>query len=127
MLLGWMSRRVLGQYDLLVTDDPGDADADRDGDIVYLVGPNLAALEQRFGFPPDEFRTWVLLHELHPPRPVHRRAVDARATSLGLVDERCSMADVEPGRSCWARCAAVRAEPPDEAPPAAARERHRRP
>lgn len=56
-LLGWMSSRVLGQYDLLVGRDDVD-------DAVYMVGPNLAALEKRFGFDPQEFRTWVLLHEL---------------------------------------------------------------
>jgi coenzyme F420 biosynthesis associated uncharacterized protein len=55
-LLGWMSTRVLGQYDLLVGRD--------DDDAVYMVGPNLAAMEKRFGFDPAEFRTWVLLHEL---------------------------------------------------------------
>jgi coenzyme F420 biosynthesis associated uncharacterized protein len=56
-LLGWMSTRVLGQYDLLVGRDDAD-------DAVYMVGPNLAGLEKRFGFDPTEFRTWVLLHEL---------------------------------------------------------------
>jgi coenzyme F420 biosynthesis associated uncharacterized protein len=56
-LLGWMSGRVLGQYDLLLTEEPG-------GDVVYLVGPNLIGLERRFDFPPDQFRLWVLLHEL---------------------------------------------------------------
>lgn len=56
-LLGWMSSRVLGQYDLLVGRDDAD-------DAVYMVGPNLAGLEHRFGFDPVEFRTWVLLHEL---------------------------------------------------------------
>jgi coenzyme F420 biosynthesis associated uncharacterized protein len=56
-LLGWMSGRVLGQYDLLVGRDDVD-------DAVYMVGPNLATMEKRFGFDPLEFRTWVLLHEL---------------------------------------------------------------
>ncbi len=62
VILGWMSRRVLGQYDLLVT-EPGADDAD-DQDVVYLVGPNLMALERKFGFPPREFRLWVCVHEL---------------------------------------------------------------
>jgi coenzyme F420 biosynthesis associated uncharacterized protein len=56
-LLGWMSTRVLGQYDILVGKAPED-------DAVYLVGPNMADIEQRYGFDPAEFRTWVLLHEL---------------------------------------------------------------
>ena len=62
VILGWMSRRVLGQYDLLVTEPDAD-DAD-DQDVVYLVGPNLMALERKFGFPPREFRLWVCVHEL---------------------------------------------------------------
>jgi coenzyme F420 biosynthesis associated uncharacterized protein len=58
-VLGWMSSRVLGQYDLLVAEQ-----GDTGGDVVYLVGPNLVGLEQRFEFPEDQFRLWVLLHEL---------------------------------------------------------------
>ena len=59
-VLGWMSTRVLGQYDMLVLEEEG---AD-DQDIVYYVGPNILALEKRFGFPPREFRLWVALHEV---------------------------------------------------------------
>src|SRR5690606_16547916 len=60
MLLGWMSTRVLGQYDLLVVEDE---DPDEQ-DIVYYVGPNVLALEKRFAFPPREFRLWLALHEV---------------------------------------------------------------
>lgn len=59
-LLGWMSTRVLGQYDLLVLEDENPEDQD----IVYYVGPNILSLEKRHGFPPDEFRLWVALHEV---------------------------------------------------------------
>ena len=59
-VLGWMSTRVLGQYDMLVLEDE---DAE-DQDIVYYVGPNILALEKRFAFPPEEFRLWVALHEV---------------------------------------------------------------
>lgn len=59
-LLGWMSTRVLGQYDLLVLEDENPDDQD----IVYYVGPNILSLEKRHGFPPDEFRLWVALHEV---------------------------------------------------------------
>lgn len=59
LVLGWLSTRVLGQYDLLVTDEP-----DSEQDIVYYVGPNVEAIEQRFGFPPKEFRLWLALHEV---------------------------------------------------------------
>ena len=59
LVLAWMSTRVLGQYDLLLTDEAAD-----DQDIVYYVGPNVVALESRYGFPPAEFRLWLALHEV---------------------------------------------------------------
>ncbi|MCO5311413.1 MAG: zinc-dependent metalloprotease [Microthrixaceae bacterium] len=59
-MLGWMSQRVLGQYDLLVLEDENPDEQD----IVYYVGPNIAALESKFEFPSDEFRLWVALHEV---------------------------------------------------------------
>jgi coenzyme F420 biosynthesis associated uncharacterized protein len=59
-LLGWMSTRVLGQYDLLLVEGHDVEDQD----IVYYVGPNIVALEKRFGFPPREFRLWLALHEV---------------------------------------------------------------
>jgi coenzyme F420 biosynthesis associated uncharacterized protein len=58
-VLGWMSTRVLGQYDLLLTDDSA-----AEQDVVYFVGPNVAALERKFGFQPKEFRLWLALHEV---------------------------------------------------------------
>ena len=63
LLLGWMSRRVLGQYDLLLGQEPDEAGGAAP-DAVYLVRSNLVTLEQRYGFEPGEFRRWVLIHEL---------------------------------------------------------------
>jgi coenzyme F420 biosynthesis associated uncharacterized protein len=60
LLLGWMSGRVLGQYDQLLVED----ERPEDQDIVYYVGPNIAAVERRYGFPPREFRLWIALHEV---------------------------------------------------------------
>jgi coenzyme F420 biosynthesis associated uncharacterized protein len=63
LVLGWMSTRVLGQYDILLAEaDPALADPDQD--VIYFVGPNVEALEKRFGFPPKEFRLWLALHEV---------------------------------------------------------------
>ncbi|MGH9063414.1 MAG: zinc-dependent metalloprotease [Acidimicrobiales bacterium] len=59
-ILGWMSTRVLGQYDLLLVED----DRPEDQDIVYYVGPNVIGLEKRFAFPPRQFRLWLALHEV---------------------------------------------------------------
>ena len=58
-VLSWMSTRVLGQYDLLLTDDDP-----QDQDVVYYVGPNVVAMEARYGFDPREFRLWLALHEV---------------------------------------------------------------
>ncbi len=57
-VLGWMSTRVLGQYDLLL------AEGDDTGDYVSYVGPNIVALERRHGFPSRQFRLWIALHEV---------------------------------------------------------------
>ena len=59
-MLGWMSTRVLGQYDLLVLED----EAAEDQDIVYYVGPNLVALERRYAFHAPDFLLWLALHEV---------------------------------------------------------------
>lgn len=58
-MLGWMSGRVIGQYDLLIAED----DHPEDQDWVYYVGPNVLKIERRYGFPPEEFRLWIALHE----------------------------------------------------------------
>jgi coenzyme F420 biosynthesis associated uncharacterized protein len=60
LVLGWMSTRVLGQYDQLLIEE----DHPEDQDIVYYVGPNVVAVEHRHGFPPREFRLWLALHEV---------------------------------------------------------------
>ncbi|MGH9017399.1 MAG: zinc-dependent metalloprotease [Acidimicrobiales bacterium] len=57
LVLGWMSTRVLGQYDVLFAGDTS-------GDAVAYVGPNIVALERRHGFPPRQFRLWIALHEV---------------------------------------------------------------
>ncbi len=92
-MLGWMSSRVLGQYDLLVVDD----ETANEQDLVYYVGPNLLALEKRFGFPPREFRLWLALHEV-----THRAQFTGvpwmRAHFLGLVNESLAAVDPDPAR-----------------------------
>ncbi|HZU81125.1 MAG TPA: zinc-dependent metalloprotease, partial [Acidimicrobiales bacterium] len=85
VVLGWMSTRVLGQYDLLLTesDEPDEADL---GDTVAYVGPNIVALERRHGFDPAQFRLWIALHEV-----THRCQFTGvpwlRPYFLSLVDE----------------------------------------
>jgi coenzyme F420 biosynthesis associated uncharacterized protein len=91
-LLGWMSGKVLGQYDLLL----GRADAGVDG-TVYIVGPNIIGLEDRHQFPRREFRLWVTLHEL-----THRAQFEGvpwmRDHFLGLADRTLQIAEPDPSR-----------------------------
>ncbi len=93
VLLGWMSARVLGQYDLLIVEDD---DADEQ-DIVYYVGPNLVGLERRFAFPPEQFRLWLALHEV-----THRAQFTGvpwlRPYFLGLVQQAFDSVDPDPER-----------------------------
>ncbi len=91
VLLGWMSSRVLGQYDLLIIED----EAPEDQDIVYYVGPNVMALEKKHGFPPEEFRLWLALHEV-----THRAQFTGvpwlREHFLGLVGKTIEAVDPDP-------------------------------
>lgn len=89
LVTGWLSGRVLGQYDMLVAGDQDDAD------VVYIVGPNLSALERRFGFDPDQFRTWVVLHEL-THRAQFRGVPWMREHYLALVGEVLATMDNDP-------------------------------
>ena len=90
-MLGWMSTRVLGQYDMLVIE----TESPEDQDIVYYVGPNVLALEKRYGFPPREFRLWLALHEV-----THRMQFTGvpwlRPYFLSLVDDTLSSFDPDP-------------------------------
>ncbi|HEX7094737.1 MAG TPA: zinc-dependent metalloprotease [Acidimicrobiales bacterium] len=93
MLLGWMSTRVLGQYDLLVVED----EHPDEQDIVYYVGPNVLMMEKRYAFPPREFRLWLALHEV-----THRAQFTGipwlRGHFLSLVDELLSSVEPDPQR-----------------------------
>lgn len=58
LLLGYLSRHVLGQYDIALlggeAPEPG---------ALYFVEPNIEALQFRLGLPGQEFRLWLTLHE----------------------------------------------------------------
>jgi len=92
VVLGWLSTRVLGQYDLLIAEE-----AIEDQDIVYFVGPNVVALEQQHGFDPREFRLWLALHEV-----THRCQFTAipwmRDYFVSLVDESLGSLEPDPSR-----------------------------
>lgn len=68
VLLGYVSRRVLGQYDLLVAESsgrrPGRRRALEGGASLYFVGPNVIETQRRYDFVPQDFALWVALHEV---------------------------------------------------------------
>lgn len=92
-VLGWMSTRVLGQYDLLLVEEENPEDQD----IVYYVGPNVVGLEKHYAFPPRQFRLWLALHEV-----THRAQFTGipwmRAHFLSLVERGIGAIDPDPAR-----------------------------
>jgi coenzyme F420 biosynthesis associated uncharacterized protein len=90
-VLGWMSTRVLGQYDQLLIEE----ERPEDQDMVYYVGPNIVSLERKYGFPPREFRLWLALHEV-----THRAQFTGvpwmRGHFLSLVERTLSGIDPDP-------------------------------
>ncbi|HEX6262733.1 MAG TPA: zinc-dependent metalloprotease [Actinomycetota bacterium] len=56
MVLGMLGRRALGQYDLAVPREGGDA-------LLWVI-PALAELEREWDLPRDDVRAWVAVHEV---------------------------------------------------------------
>lgn len=58
VLMGYLARRVLGQYDLaLLGKEPVSAGK------LYFVEPNIAGVQTELNLDPDDFRLWIALHE----------------------------------------------------------------
>ncbi|HEV3135715.1 MAG TPA: zinc-dependent metalloprotease [Acidimicrobiia bacterium] len=97
VLLGFMAQRVLGQYDLLVPDDPDQSAASNANGAVYYVGANILALEKRYAFRPRDFRLWIAIHEV-----THRAQFTAvpwlKGYFLSLVEQALAIVDPDPGR-----------------------------
>ncbi len=55
-LLGYVSRRVLGQVDVFLPPD--------DDGLIYFVGPNLVDVERTSRLSTEDFRLWVAIHEV---------------------------------------------------------------
>jgi coenzyme F420 biosynthesis associated uncharacterized protein len=91
-VLGFMSKRVLGQYELVLPTGDGDF-----GDTVLFVGANVLSMERQHQFRPSSFRFWVALHEC-----AHRAqftGVDwMRPYFMSLVEELLGSAKPEKGR-----------------------------
>lgn len=88
-VLSLLSRRVLGQYELVLP-------SGESGDVVAYVGPNILQMERTHQFKPSEFRYWVALHEL-----THRAQFQGipwmRDYFLSLVAELVESSRPEPG------------------------------
>ena len=88
-LLGFLSRRVLGQYELVLP--TGD-----DGDSIAFVASNILAMERTHQLRPSEFRMWIALHEA-----AHRAQFLGvpwmREHFLGLVERMVSAAQPSRG------------------------------
>jgi coenzyme F420 biosynthesis associated uncharacterized protein len=91
-VLGFLSKRVLGQYELVLP--TGDSDK---GDTVLFVGANVLAMERNHEFRPSHFRFWVALHEC-----AHRAQFTGvpwmRDYFLSLVDELVTSSKFTGGR-----------------------------
>lgn len=103
-VLGFLSSRVLGQYDVLMAHQ----------NEVWFVGPNIVGTERRLGFTPRDFRLWVVLHEL-----THRGQFEAnlwvRPYFRSLVDELLEVMQMDPKKLLDRMIAAVKpAEHPGE-------------
>lgn len=57
VVVGYLSRRVLGQYELVILDPEAPS-------RLLFVGPNLDEAAASFGADEDELLTWVALHEV---------------------------------------------------------------
>jgi coenzyme F420 biosynthesis associated uncharacterized protein len=58
LLLGYMAKRVLGQYDLaLLGREPVTSGK------LYFVEPNIKGIERKLSLPKQDFRMWLALHE----------------------------------------------------------------
>jgi coenzyme F420 biosynthesis associated uncharacterized protein len=62
-LMGFLSQRVLGQYDPVLLLAPGTVE-DRQASALYLVEPNVALFESKHDIPGPTLRRWLVLHEL---------------------------------------------------------------
>ena len=114
VMLGWMSRRVLGQYDLLIIED----EKPEDQDIVYYVAPNVLSLENKYAFDPSQFRLWLALHEV-----THRAQFTGvewmRPHFIGLVESVLDSVEPDPKQIAAAARRVVEARRRGEDPLAA--------
>jgi coenzyme F420 biosynthesis associated uncharacterized protein len=96
-LLGFMSSKVLGQFDPFY-DGPGvDGDGSPAAGRLLLVAPNIVHVENELAVDPRDFRLWVCLHE-----ETHRVQFTAvpwmREHIRGEIENLIGSVDLDPGR-----------------------------
>jgi coenzyme F420 biosynthesis associated uncharacterized protein len=80
LLLGYLARRVLGQYDVaLLGREPLISGK------LYFVEENIAATERLLGIPAEQFRLWIGLHEA-----THAYEFEAHPWIAGYLNSRIS-------------------------------------
>jgi len=58
ILLGYLARRVLGQYDISLL-----GARSTEAGTLYFIEPNIRAVQDQLGLPAREFKKWLALHE----------------------------------------------------------------
>jgi len=97
-LFGLMSRRVLGQYDPVLSLAAADAGAHGEP-ALYLVEPNVALVQRKERLDGDPLRRWLILHELthawqfgeHPWLREHIISMLQEMLASGLAVDKMSM------------------------------------
>ena len=92
VILAFLSGRVLGQYDPVVSDEQSSAGPGR----LLLVAPNIVKVEHEINADPKDFRMWVCLHES-----THRLQFTAvpwlREYFMSMVENFAAVADFDAG------------------------------
>jgi putative hydrolase len=86
-MLGHLSRRALGQYDLPIPRPPSD--------VLLVVPANLDAFADEWSLAPDDLRLWVCLHEVTHHAVLGRPHIRARLE--GLITDYVSSFEVDAG------------------------------
>ncbi|HET9051725.1 MAG TPA: zinc-dependent metalloprotease [Candidatus Dormibacteraeota bacterium] len=115
-LFGFLSRRVLGQYDpvlMLVAPDQGPAP----GPALSLVEPNIAEFERRQSVPSADLRRWLVLHELthawqFESHPWLREHIASTMSDLLLKSVLAELAARDEAGAAGAATAVARRRPP---------------
>ncbi|MGA8211271.1 MAG: zinc-dependent metalloprotease [Nocardioidaceae bacterium] len=96
-LLGFLSSKVLGQFDPFYTGPGRPGDPEVSAGRLLLVAPNIVHVEHELGVDPTDFRLWVCLHE-----ETHRVQFTAvpwmRDHIQSEVERLLGSVDLDPGR-----------------------------